>query len=109
MNKKLSLAVGTAVLSASFYSASLTAVTVTANASADVIAPLTLVETTAMYFGNIAGVSGATSTVVLDTTGGTSSADLATTDLTGVAGAFSVTGQEPRFCDDPHRPEPISS
>ena len=93
MNKKLLLVVGAAIASSGLYSAS--AFAVDGNASATVLAPLTLTAGAGMDFGSVAGVTGATSTVVLTPVGGVSSGDGATIGGgSPAAGAFSVTGDD---------------
>ncbi len=94
MNKKLALVAGITLASAGLYSSSLTVATVTGNASANVLTPLTLVRgVNAMNFGNVAGDASIDTTVVLTTGGTTSSADGASTAGTPAAGDFNVTGE----------------
>ncbi len=94
MNKKLVLVAGITLASASFYSASLTAATVSGNASANVLTPLAIANgANAMSFGDVAGDAIAATTVVLTTAGATSSADGASTAGTPTAGDFDVTGE----------------
>lgn len=93
MNKKLLVAVGAAIATTGMYSASLTAATVTANASANVLAPLDIaVGTNAMDFGDVSGDADTATTVVLTTAGTTSSPDGASAAGTPTAGDFDVTG-----------------
>lgn len=93
INKKLALVAGITLASAGFYSASLTAATVTGNASANVLTPLAVANgTNAMSFGDVAGDASAATTVVLTTAGTASSVDGASTAGTPTAGDFDVTG-----------------
>lgn len=94
MNKKILLAVGAAITTTGLYSASALAADATGNATAVVLAPLAITAGAAMDFGDVAAVTGATSTVVLTSAGATSSGDGATTGGTPAAGAFSVTGDD---------------
>ena len=70
-----------------------TADVVNATASADVVAPLLLTETTSMYFGDVAGGT-AIGTVVLDTANGrTVGGDAsALVSAAGVSAVFGITG-----------------
>lgn len=93
MTKKLALVAGITLASAGLYSASLTAATVTGDASANVLTPLGITNgTNAMSFGDVAGDASAATTVVLDTAGTASSGDGANTAGTPTAGDFDVTG-----------------
>lgn len=94
MNKKLLLVVGAAVASSSFFSTTAFAASTNGNATATVLAPLTLTAGAGMDFGDVAGATGAATTVILTPAGGTSSGDGATVGGTPVAGAFSVTGDD---------------
>jgi hypothetical protein len=84
---------GLAALTASMFSTSANADIINGNAIANVIAPLLLVETTAMDFGDVAGGTG-TGTVVLDLAGGrtvTGDANALPSGL-GAAGQFTIQG-----------------
>lgn len=94
MKTKSILKLGLAATLAGLYSTSLTAATVNGTATATVIAPLLLAQTTAMSFGTIAaGAAGGT--VVLSTAG----ARAVTGDVNavaagaGAAGAFTIQGE----------------
>jgi len=92
-NNKLILAATMAALSTGLYSAAASAASVTANASANVITPLTIAEGSGMDFGDVS-VGTAGGTVILDTTGGrsvTGDAE-AVTGGTEAAGVYNVTG-----------------
>ena len=92
-NNKLVLAAGIAALSTGLYSAVATAASVTANASANVIVPLTIAESVGMDFGDVS-VGAAGGTVVIDTAGGrtvTGDAE-AVTGGTQAAGVYNVSG-----------------
>ncbi|MCK5395778.1 MAG: DUF4402 domain-containing protein [Gammaproteobacteria bacterium] len=94
MNNKLLLAAGAATLSASFFATTATAATDTANASATVLTPLSIIADVGaeMDFGDVAGDVTDPTTVVLTTGGTTSSPDGASTAGTPSAGNFDVTG-----------------
>ena len=89
----LVLKAGVAALLASVYSSGVSADVIDGNASANVIAPLLLVETTAMNFGDVAGGT-STGTVVLDLTGArTVTGDAnALASGAGAAGEFTIEG-----------------
>ena len=93
-NNKLLIAAGAAALTAGIYSSAVSAATVTANAAANVITPLSISETNGINFGDVSvGTTGGT--VVLDTTGGrtvTGDAE-AVSGGTVLSGAYSVTGE----------------
>lgn len=91
MNKKLLLIAGVAVTSASIYSSTLIAATVSGDASANVITPLGVTQSAGMNFGDVAGDTGGTS-VVLSTAGTTSGSGVVAGGTTA-AGAFAVTGE----------------
>ncbi len=91
LNKRLLSTLAAAVL-AGVYSNNVLAADATGNASATVLTPLSIAQTTAMNFGQVAGDQSVATTVVLANTGGTSSADGAYTDGAGVAGGFDVWG-----------------
>ena len=85
--------IGLAALLASLYGSSLTAATLNGTATATVIAPLLLAQTTVMSFGTVA-VGAAGGTVVLDTAGArTVTGDAnAIAGGAGAAGVFTVNG-----------------
>lgn len=89
----LVLKAGVAALLASVYSTGASADVINGNATANVIAPLLLVETTAMNFGDVAGGTG-TGTVVLDLTGARTATGDASALASGVgaAGEFTIEG-----------------
>lgn len=84
---------GLAALIAGMYSTGVSADIISGNADANVIAPLLLVETTAMNFGDVAGGTGA-GTVVLDLAGARTVTGDASTLASGAgsAGAFTIEG-----------------
>ncbi len=93
-NNKLLIAAVAAALSAGMYTSAVSAATISANAAANVIAPLTVVETNGgMNFGDVAVGTGG-GTVVLDTGGGRSVTGDAEAVAGGTvqAGAYNVTG-----------------
>jgi hypothetical protein len=97
INNKLLLTAGAVAISTSLLSTSATAVTVGATGNANVLAPISITENTQMEFGDVAGepVGGIDTTVILTTSGGTSSPDGATVFASGntdAAGAFTVNG-----------------
>ena len=95
INKKLLCTTGAAVLSAGFFSSAVTAANVvTSNANANVLTPLSIVETGAieMNFGDVAGDSVLTTHVILATDGTTSSPDGASVSGSPAAGSFDVSG-----------------
>jgi hypothetical protein len=95
MNKKLTLAASVAIAISSIYSASLTAATVaSANVQAIVLAPLTLVETVALNFATVAGVTGNTSTVQIQPGGGVNVTGGAISTGSPVPATFTVTGDD---------------
>lgn len=89
----LVLKAGVAALLASVYSTSASADIIDGNATANVIAPLLLAETTAMNFGDVAGGTAA-GTVELDTAGlRTATGDAsALASGAGTAGQFTIEG-----------------
>ena len=95
-HKKIIVAAGAAALTAGFYSSAVSAATVTANATANVITPLSIAETTGgMNFGDVSVDALVAGTVILDTTGArtvTAGAE-AVTGGTVQSGAYSVTGE----------------
>ena len=96
INNKLLLAAGTAALSASMFSTTVTAATDTGNASATVLAPLTITAdiVAAMNFGSISGDADIATTAILTPAGGVTSPDGAGIfGGTPSAGNFDVTGQ----------------
>lgn len=68
------------------------AATTTGSASATVLTPLSVSETTAMSFGDVGGDAIDATTIVLTTAGGTSSSDGAYVGGTPAAAAFTVSG-----------------
>ena len=94
-NNKILLAAGAVALSTGIFSATATAATVTATGNAKVLAPLTLNLGAAMEFGDVAGDSTRTSTIVLGTDGMTTAGPFAAVFSSGAtdsAGGFIVTG-----------------
>ena len=93
-SNKLLLAAGAAAMSAGIYSASTLAASVTSTANATVIAPMTITETQALDFGDIAE-NGAGGTISLDATtgartpGGGASASAGGGDQRGI---YAITG-----------------
>jgi hypothetical protein len=99
-NNKLLIAAGAAALSASIYSATSFAGTVTADATANVLEPLGItVGTNIMDFGDVAADPVVATTVVLDPAGTTSSNDGASVSGAPTAGDFDVTGEANAFYD----------
>lgn len=95
MNKKLLIVAGTVMATTGIYSAALTAAELTtATATVDVLAPLTLAQTAGMDFGEVAGVTGSTSTVLLNTLNGTTPANGAIAGGAPASAAFAVTGDD---------------
>ena len=94
MNKKILFVASAIITSTGLYSASVFAADATGNATAEVLAPLTLTAGVAMDFGQVAAVTGATSTVVLSAAGVTTTTGGAIAGGTPVAGGFSVTGND---------------
>jgi hypothetical protein len=75
------------------YSGILSAASITANASANVLAPLEVaLGTNPMFFGDVSGDATSATTVILTTGGTTSSPDGASAAGTPTAGDFDVTG-----------------
>ena len=111
INNKLLLAAGAAALSASFFSSIVTAATATGNASAEVLAPLSIVADTIaqMNFGQVSGDATVATTVVLTPGGGVNS-----TDGAGIiggapsAGNFDVTGAGTLAYDITLPPAPVT-
>ena len=92
LNKRLISGLAAAVLAA-LYSQTALAADVTGTATANVLAPLAISQTTQMNFGDVAGDATSATTVVLTTAGATSSVDGAyALNGSGAAGAFNVTG-----------------
>lgn len=94
IHNKLIIAAGAVALTAGMYTSAASAASITANASATVIAPLTVLETNGgMNFGDVAVGTGG-GTVVLDTAGArTTTGDAeAVAGGTVQAGAYSVSG-----------------
>jgi len=83
MNTKLLLIAGAAVTSAGIYSAATFAASVTSTADANVIAPMTITETTVLNFGDISVDAVNPGTVTLDATSG---------NRTDAGGATAVLG-----------------
>jgi hypothetical protein len=93
VNKKLLVVVGATIATTGLYSASVSAANVTANASANVLAPLDItLGTNAMDFGDVSGDADNATTVLLTTAGTTSSGDGALVGGTPTAGDFDVSG-----------------
>ena len=93
-NNKIILAASAATLSTGLYSAVISAASVTANASANVISPLIITENTALNFGDVAvGLTGGD--VILAPGGGRSVTGDAEAVVGGAnsAGTFTITGQ----------------
>lgn len=93
-NNIILLAASAAALSTGLYSAVISAASVTATASANVISPLIITENTALNFGDVAvGLTGGD--VILAPGGGRSVNGDAEAVLGGAnsAGAFTITGQ----------------
>ena len=97
-NKKILIAAGAAVLSAGMYSASTFAASIISTANANVIAAMTIGETQALDFGDIAE-DGAGGTVALDATtgartpGGGASASAGGGDQRGIYAISGVAGK----------------
>ena len=91
-NKRL--IAGLAAILAGAYTQIAIAADATGNASATVLAPLTITETTAMDFGSVSGDASNATTVVLTAAGAASSPDGAyVVPASGAAaGVFNVTG-----------------
>ena len=70
MNTKLLLIAGTAITSVGIYSASTFAASVTSQADANVIAPMTITETTPLNFGDVSVDAITPGTVILNATSG---------------------------------------
>jgi len=70
MNTKLLLIAGTAITSIGIYSASTFAASVTSQADANVIAPMTITETTPLNFGDVSVDAVTPGTVILNATTG---------------------------------------
>ena len=93
-NKNFLTASSLALFSIAFYPTAASAASVTANASANVITPLVISETSGMNFGDVSvGTIGGT--VVLDAGGGRSVTGDAEAVLGGTeaAGSYSLTGE----------------
>ena len=86
------LITGLAAILAGAYTQIAIAADVTGTATANVLAPLAISQTTGMDFGDVAGDTTSATTVVLTTAGATSSGDGAYTGGTPAAGTFAVTG-----------------
>lgn len=93
-NNKLLLAATVAALSTGLYSAAISAASTTANASANVITPIGIVEDTALNFGDVA-VGAAGGDVILASGGGRTVTGDAEAILGGsdTAGQFTITGE----------------
>lgn len=92
-NNKFLIAAGATVLTAGLYSGALSAASVTANASANVLTPLSIAPgANPMFFGDVSGDATNITTVELTTAGTTSSPDGASAAGTPTAGDFNVTG-----------------
>jgi hypothetical protein len=91
-NNKLLIAAGAAALSASLYSATSNAGTVTGTATAEVIQPLGIAQAAGMDFGDVAADPTVSTSVDLDINGNATSSDGASTSGVAAAGAFTVTG-----------------
>lgn len=94
MNKQIISMTGAAVAASVLFSSAAFAASTNGNASATVLAPLTITAGAGMDFGNVAGATGSATTVVLTPAGATSSGDGATVGGTSAAGAFTVTGDD---------------
>ena len=92
LNKRLITGLAATMLAA-IYSQTALAADVTGTATAEVLAPLGITQTTEMDFGTVAGETASATTVVLTTAGATSSIDGAFTSGTTAAGVFAVTGE----------------
>ena len=93
-NNKLLIAAGAAAFTASLYSATSIAGTITTTATAEVLQPLGISQTTQLDFGDIAADPTNATTVVLTELGAISSPDGASISGTATAGAFNVTGAD---------------
>ena len=92
-SNKFLLAAGAAALSAGIYSASTFAASVTSTANATVIAPMTIAETQALHFGDIAEDGGGT--IALDASTGVRTPGAGTSVSTGGGdqrGIYAITG-----------------
>lgn len=94
MKKKLLFVIGATIASSGIYSSSVFAANATGNATATVLAPLALTAGVGMDFGDVAGETGAASTIVLAPDGTTTASGNAVAGGTPAAGAFSVTGDD---------------
>ena len=92
MNNKQLLAAGAVALSASFFSTTVTAATENGTATAVVLTPLSIVQTTQMNFGDVAGDADNATTVTLASGGGTTASAGANAAGSPVPGGFTVTG-----------------
>lgn len=92
-NNKLLIAAGAAVFSAGMYSASTFAASISSTANATVIAPMTIAETQALHFGDIAEDGGGT--ITLDATTGIRSPGAGTSVSAGGGdqrGIYAISG-----------------
>ena len=87
-NKLLTAFVSTVAIGLSGYAmnASATDIVGGADASVDIIAPMTLVQTTAMYFGNVSPDTAVSTTVVLDNANGVTSPPAGGGERAGMSG-----------------------
>lgn len=93
--KLLAALVTTTVAGFSGYAMNASATTLNnANASVDIIAPMTLVQTTPMYFGNVSPDTTVATTVVLDTANGVTSPGVVKAGMSGTptSALFTVGG-----------------
>ncbi len=98
INNKLLMAAGVATLSASFFSASVTAATATGTADVTVLEPLAIATgTNSMDFGEVAGDADNGTTVSLSPGGVVTAGAGATAAGTPSAGDFDVTGESNLF------------
>ena len=92
INKKLLIAVGATALTAGMYSSSLTAASVSTDATANVILPIGITKTADLNFGDVSH-NNAIGTVTVDTAGARTTGGAATTaGGTVTAAAFNVSG-----------------
>ncbi|MGD8570053.1 MAG: DUF4402 domain-containing protein [Gammaproteobacteria bacterium] len=93
LNRKLLAGLTAAVVAMGGFSSQAMAGSTTGNASAVIVTPITISQTTQMNFGSI-GPAAAASTVVLDTANSVTSATADVVPGTGAAsGVFSVAGE----------------
>jgi hypothetical protein len=95
MNNKILLAAGTVALSATIYTTAISAATITANASANVVQAISITEdNTGMDFGSISETGGGILTLNLD---GSIAAGAGTDSIVGggnVQGIYTITGAD---------------